>query len=132
MTDPRRSSGLWLDEPAIVDLLAFDAVAQTVAQAVLDDTLDPVAIGVSGSWGSGKTTVLRLVRAALAEHNLGPDERILIVDTDPWRYDPSVGAKETLIGEVLGALEKEIRDEAGVKGQARDLLRKLAARVNWS
>jgi VIT1/CCC1 family predicted Fe2+/Mn2+ transporter len=76
--------------------------------------------------------VLRLVRAALAERNLGPDTQILIVETDPWRYDPSVGAKETLIGEVLGALEKEIREEAGAKGQARELLKKLKSRVNWS
>ncbi|MEU8324101.1 P-loop NTPase fold protein [Nonomuraea sp. NPDC048881] len=107
-------------------------MAQTVAEAVLDDTLDPVAIGVSGSWGSGKTTVLRLVRAALAEHNLGPDEQVLIVDTDPWRYDPGVGAKETLISEVLGALEQEIREEAGAKGQAREMVKKLRRRVDWS
>jgi KAP family P-loop domain len=132
MTEVQRSSGLWLDEPTLIDLLAFDAVALTVAAAVLDDALDPVAIGVSGSWGSGKTTILRLVRAALAERNLGPDKQVLVVDTDPWRYDPSVGAKETLIGEVLAALEKEIREEAGAKGQARDLLKKLKGRVNWS
>ncbi|WP_217368015.1 P-loop NTPase fold protein [Streptomyces griseorubiginosus] len=45
-----------------MDLLSFDAVAKTVVQAVLDDALDPVTVGISGAWGSGKTTVLRLNR----------------------------------------------------------------------
>jgi hypothetical protein len=46
-------SGLWSDEPHNVDLLAFSAVAATVIDAVLDETLDPLAIGVSGSSSSG-------------------------------------------------------------------------------
>ncbi len=49
---------LWSDNPSSLDLLAFSPVAETVAAALLDDHLDPVALGVSGRWGSGKTTVL--------------------------------------------------------------------------
>jgi len=54
---------LWSDEPSPVDLLAFGAVAETAVEAVLDDVLDPVAIGISGPWGSGKSTVLKLINA---------------------------------------------------------------------
>ena len=56
---------LWSDEPSVRDLLSFDAVAATVADTVLDDKLDPIALGLSGSWGSGKTSVLELVKADL-------------------------------------------------------------------
>jgi hypothetical protein len=42
-------SGLWSDEPDDVDLLAFSAVAETAMDAILDEALDPVAIGISGS-----------------------------------------------------------------------------------
>lgn len=62
MTTPTLS--LWSDDPARIDLLSFDAVAQTVADALLDKALDPVALGLSGSWGSGKTTVLGLTHDA--------------------------------------------------------------------
>lgn len=55
MTDPTALS-LRSDDPAEVDLLSFDTVAHTVADALLDEALDPVALGLSGSWGSGKTT----------------------------------------------------------------------------
>ena len=93
---------LWSDEPSSVDLLAFGAVAETAVEAVLDDALDPIALGISGPWGSGKSTILKLIKAELAsrdvvsEDEASVDERILVVETDPWRYDPSVGAKATL------------------------------------
>lgn len=72
-------SGLWSDDPATVDLLSFDAVAQTVADALLDDSLDPVALGLSGSWGSGKTTVLGLVAQELDRRGT-PDPTALTDD----------------------------------------------------
>src|SRR5260370_42430218 len=115
-------SGLWSDEPTKDDLLSFDAVAGTVVDAVLDDALDPLAIGVSGAWGSGKTTILRLIEADLAVRSLPEGQQILVVPTDPWRYDPSVGAKETLIGEVLDALGCQIRESEALSSKARKLL----------
>lgn len=125
-------SGLWSDEPTKDDLLSFDAVAATVVDAVLDDALDPLAIGVSGAWGSGKTTILRLIEGDLAHRELPNDQTLLVVQTDPWRYDPSVGAKETLIGEVLTALASQVKDSEGTGSKAKKLLVKLKDRVDWS
>ncbi|MEU5908425.1 P-loop NTPase fold protein [Micromonospora sp. NPDC047467] len=132
-TDEHRS-GLWSDEPHNVDLLAFSAVATTVIDAVLDETLDPLAIGVSGAWGSGKTTVLKLIESGLRERNLGPDKQILIVSTDPWRYDPAAGAKETLIGEILAAVIGKLHELHTDTGSrvALELAKKLAKRVQWA
>lgn len=125
-------SGLWSDEPTKDDLLSFDAVAETVVDAVLDDTLDPLAIGVSGAWGSGKTTILRLIENDLVWRQFPDDQKILVVRTDPWRYDPSVGAKETLIDEVLSALASEVKEIEGTGRKAKSLLVKLRNRVDWS
>ena len=128
---------LWSDEPSSVDLLAFGAVAETAVEAVLDDALDPIALGISGPWGSGKSTVLKLIKAELAsrdvvsEDEASVDERILVVETDPWRYDPSVGAKATLILEVLNALTAELERHGGVPEHVEGALKKLAKRVNW-
>ena len=128
----RKPIQLWSDEPSPVDLLAFDAVAQTAADAVLDDALDPVALGVSGPWGSGKSTVLKLIETELSSRQeVGAEERILVVETDPWRYDPDVGAKATLILEVLNALTAELGTRADVTDEIQGALKKLARRVNW-
>ena len=123
---------LWSDEPSPVDLLAFSAVAETAMEAVLDDKLDPIALGISGPWGSGKSTVLKLIEAELASRSVGnADERILVVETDPWMYDPDVGAKATLILEVLNALTVELEKHDGVPEEVEGALKKLAKRVNW-
>lgn len=123
---------LWSDEPSAVDLLAFAAVAETVVDAILDDALDPVALGVSGAWGSGKTTVLRLVEIAVSGPPKEGEGKVLAVPTDPWRYDPTVGAKESLIAGVLDALQKEIIDTRGPEAEALALVRRLARRVDWA
>jgi hypothetical protein len=125
---------LWSDDPADVDLLAFDAVAATVAGVLLDEALDPVALGLSGSWGSGKTTILRLVEA---EFDARSEEkrRVLVIKTEPWRYDPATGAKESLIGEILTRLEAEVSEskvEENVKNKALDLAQRLVRRVDWA
>lgn len=64
---------LWSDELATQDLLAFRAVAETAAEAIFDDGLDPVAIGPSGAWGSGKTKVLELTTSETTERSKGGD-----------------------------------------------------------
>ena len=123
---------LWSDEPSPVDLLAFGAIAETAVDAVLDDALDPIALGISGSWGSGKSTVLKLIQAELASRSVvNAEGQILVVETDPWRYDPDVGAKATLILDVLNAFTGELQKNEGVTQHVEDALKKLANRVNW-
>jgi len=122
---------LWSDEPAKVDLLSFDAVAQTVADALLDEALDPVALGLSGSWGSGKTTVLGLVGQEL-DRRKSETQRVLVIPTDPWRYDPTTGAKESLIAEVLAALAAEINRSETKTDKAKNLLARLGKRIDWA
>ena len=123
---------LWSDEPSPVDLLAFGAVAETAVEAVLDDALDPIALGISGPWGSGKSTVLKLIEAELASRGVAnEEEQILVVETDPWRYDPDVGAKAALILEVLNALTAELEKRGGAPEGVTGALKRLTRRVNW-
>lgn len=130
MTDPAELS-LWSDDPAQIDLLSFDAVAQTVVDALLDEALDPVALGLSGSWGSGKTTVLGLVAQEL-ERRKTEEQKVLVIQTDPWRYDPTTGAKESLIAEVLAALAAEIDTSETKTEKAKNLLARLGRRIDWA
>lgn len=114
---------LWDDNPSEVDLLGFDAVVAPVVKAIATDSLDPVTIGIHGPWGSGKSTVLRLI-----EDSIPADSRYLIVRTDPWEYDDHVDVKGIVIAEVLGALETEFGETAGIKDRTMSLLK----RISWS
>ncbi|GHF12501.1 P-loop NTPase fold protein [Pseudolysinimonas yzui] len=123
---------LWSDEPASSDLLSFDAIAETVADALFDPDLNPIALGVSGAWGSGKTTVLNLIKKQVKARSEESGTTVLVVRADPWRYDPTVGPKESLIAEVLTALQKEFKGEDQVVAGATAALKKLVRKVNWS
>ena len=129
-TTQAKSYPLFLDEPTDVDLLSFDAVASTVVDAVLDPRLDPIALGLSGSWGSGKTSVLRLIGRQLRAPE-GTDPTCLVIETDPWRYDPQLGIKESLIGEILTAIEQALPDD-GVGEKSKAILKRLMKRVDWT
>ncbi|MYR38942.1 NTPase [Streptomyces sp. SID4944] len=130
MTVPGARS-LWPDDPAETDLLAFGAVAHTVADALLDEALDPVALGLSGRWGSGKTTVLGLVAAEL-EKRATPSQKVLVIETAPWRYDPATGAKESFIAETLAALAAEVSRSKTRTAEIKDLLVRLGKRIDWA
>lgn len=121
---------LFLDEPTDVDLLSFDAVAGTVVDALLDPRLDPIALGLSGSWGSGKTSVLRIIAKQLKPKH-GDLVSRLVIETDPWRYDPQLGIKESLIGEILSAIEEALPEE-GVGAQSKALVKRLMKRIDWT
>lgn len=120
------------DEPALQDLLAFRAVAETVADALFDDELDPVAVGLSGAWGSGKTSVLELVKSEIEERSTNADGKVLVIPTQPWGYDPTVGPKESLIAEVLAALNEEFNTEDPIGKAGFEAFTKLVKKVNWS
>ncbi|MDP9612866.1 KAP family P-loop NTPase fold protein [Streptomyces demainii] len=122
---------LWPDEPAKTDLLSFDAVAHTVADALLDEALDPVALALSGRWGSGKTTVLGLVADELGRRAT-PPQKVLVVETAPWRYDPATGVKESFIAETLAALTEEISISKTRTTEIKDLLKRLGERIDWA
>lgn len=128
---PAKSSyPLFLDEPTDVDLLSFDAVASTVVDALLDPRLDPIALGLSGSWGTGKTSVLRLIAQQLRVDDDETPSR-LVIETDPWKYDPQLGIKESLIGEILTAIEASPPAE-GVGAKSKVLVQRLLKRIDWT
>jgi energy-coupling factor transporter ATP-binding protein EcfA2 len=118
---------LWSDNPSVVDLLGFADIAAPVLEAVSRDRLDPVAVGIVGWWGSGKSTILGLIESALREQ-----EGVLVVSTRPWEYDPATDPKATLIAEVLTVLHQRADASTTLSEEIKDRFKKLAARVRWS
>ncbi len=117
---------LWDDNPSAVDLLGFADVLVPILEAIGKAHLDPVCLGVFGPWGSGKTTVVELLRRAL------PEEKTVVVYTQPWAFDPASDPKATLIGEVLTAVRSRIAKDQTALSRLGDRLKKLASRVRWS
>ena len=59
---------MWPDNQTTLDLLGFKVHADLIKSVVMDDKLLPITVGIFGDWGSGKTSIMKML-----EHDLDPD-----------------------------------------------------------
>ena len=52
---------MWSDNETSEDLLKFDHLSDAVVNLVTNTALLPVTVGVFGDWGSGKSSLLKMV-----------------------------------------------------------------------
>ena len=62
---------MWADTETDRDYLNFTSVANTVAELIVGSAGNPVSIGVSGAWGVGKSSMIKLIRRNLNERQSG-------------------------------------------------------------
>lgn len=86
----------WSEEHAVNGVLSFDTADVTVAQAVLDDDFDPIALGPSGTGRSCESSVLTLAQHAVSGRSALTQTSLLVIPTQPWSYNPAVGRKESV------------------------------------
>lgn len=114
------------DNPTTTDRLGFSALVEITVEALVRPNLDPVCVGITGPWGSGKTSIARQVEADLVAR-----DDVLVVYVEPWAFDPNTDPKAHLIGDVLNAISKHVQKS----GKTSDLMTKvrgLLQRVRWS
>ena len=85
------------------DRLGFDPMARILKDVVLN-TEPPFTIGVFGEWGSGKTTLMHLVRGKLESQSRKP---IKTVWFNAWKYDGKEVIWNALIQSVFFAMRED-------------------------
>ncbi len=115
---------MWPDHETTIDLLGIKHLKDAVLDIVKNDTLLPATIGIFGDWGSGKSSLIKMITEELESK-----ENILILDFNGWLFESYDDAKsalmETIIDELIQKTPPEKRKE--VKSLALQLLRK----INW-
>ncbi|MFC1600876.1 P-loop NTPase fold protein [Candidatus Sumerlaeota bacterium] len=113
---------------ANADGLRFKRYAKILAGAAMD-TPEPFTIGVYGGWGSGKTSLMRLMRAEVEEQ----PETAVPVWFNAWRYEREehliIPLLATIVSELEAATDEE-KPKLGEKalegaGKLRDALRSV-------
>ena len=56
---------MWADNETYEDLLGFQVHADLIRSVVLNPKLLPVTIGVFGDWGSGKSSIMEMLKRDL-------------------------------------------------------------------
>lgn len=115
---------MWRDSESDQDFLNFTEVAEQVATLVTSPQLLPISVGVFGGWGTGKSTVLRLVEAQLSA---GDDNKVLVVKFDAWLYQGFDDARAALMEVVSSALMKRAENDKPLFEKAKE----FAGRINY-
>lgn len=109
------------DNESPIDLYNVQHLVAAVASTARNQRLLPVTIGVYGDWGSGKSTVVRMVKEQLER-----EEDTLCVYFNGWLFEGYEDAKAAIIGSILD----ELADKRRAVEKAGDLFHRLRKRVN--
>lgn len=94
---------MWNDKESSVDYLHFEEIAFVAKNILEDESLRSTSIGIFGSWGSGKSTVLELIK-----NELNQKDEVIIICFDAWLYQNYSDAKTSLLETIQRTLEKEV------------------------
>lgn len=93
------------DEPALDDAFgefgSHQRIAEAIAELILMKNGRGISIGVEGSWGSGKTTVARLLRKILED-----DQNINVITFDAWAHEGDP-LRRTFIESIIRHLQQQ-------------------------
>lgn len=118
---------MWADNETGRDFLNFSGVAETVGEIIIQAGGRPISIGVSGAWGVGKSSMIKLIRSALEERTEGQDGNFIFVEFNAWLYQGYDDARAALLEVIASALAEEAEKRKTGVDNAKELL----SRVNW-
>ena len=118
---------MWPDNETEKDFLNFSGVADTVAEIIVQAQGRPISIGVSGAWGTGKSSMIKLIRGTLEGRAEGDNDDLVFVEFNAWLYQGYDDARAALLEVIANTLAKKAKKrKTGIK-KAQELL----DRVNW-
>ncbi len=114
-------SGLIDDQPTNEDLLDFEAYAQAFAQMILHkDTKTPLTLGIYGNWGTGKTSLMKMIEGRLKT------EGILTIWFNAWQYS----REDELWAAFLQSVLNQVKDDLSCIQRIRFSFRLLWHRLD--
>lgn len=101
---------MWSDIETSKDLLGYSIHASLLKDVVTNPKNLPITVGLYGDWGSGKSSILKILQEQLEK-----DDNTVIVYFDGWSFESFDDAKMSLIQGIVDALENNEKFFAKVK-----------------
>jgi len=121
---------MWSDNETDRDFLNFTGVADTVAEIVVQAKRKPISIGVSGAWGVGKSSMIKLVRRSVeqrAGQEKKQDGKFIFVEFNAWLYQGYDDARTALM-DVIG---EKLTKEAEHRKKGIEKAKEFVERIRW-
>lgn len=113
---------MWSDNETAVDLLSVKHLVGAVTGTICNDRVLPATIGIFGDWGSGKSSLVKMVTKEFE----GQDD-VLCLTFNGWLFEDYEDAKAALMGTIID----EIKEKRELTAKAKELIKSLIKRVDW-
>lgn len=120
---------MWSDIETDKDLLGFSIHASLIKDVVTNTKNLPITVGLYGDWGSGKSSVLKII-----ENQLKDDNDVIVIYFDGWIFESFDDAKLALIQGIVDELNKSEKFFEKAKDKVEDIksaFSKLKSSINW-
>jgi predicted KAP-like P-loop ATPase len=123
---------MWSDNETSEDLLGFKVHTDLLIEVIKDDSILPITIGVFGDWGSGKSSILKIINEQFLDTDGEPkDEETLCIYFNGWTFEGYDDAKAALLDSILKELENNKRLSADIQETVKKKAKKLWKSINW-
>jgi predicted KAP-like P-loop ATPase len=121
---------MWSDVETERDFLNFNVMAKLVSQMIVDANGKALSIGISGGWGVGKSSMVKLIevdlKARLSAVTGGNEQRnLLFVNFNAWLYQGHDDAKAALMEEIANELTKYAKEKETAVQKGLNLLKRI-------
>lgn len=116
---------MWSDNETTVDYLNFGVIADACVQLLERSKGEPISIGVSGGWGVGKTSLVRMIEQRLPTEASAGTHRFVMVTFNPWLYQDFDSARSALLQLVGDKVLDLAAKEETLVDKAKDLLARI-------
>lgn len=120
---------MWSDIETSKDLLGFSVHSALLKNVITNEKNLPITVGLYGDWGSGKSSVLKIMK-----DDLDKDPDTAVIYFDGWSFESFDDAKMALIQGIIEELEKNEKFISKVKDKCddvKDAFTKLKKSINW-
>ena len=125
---------MWNDVETQIDYLHFSVISQTVADMIIESGNNPISIGVSGSWGAGKSSMVKMIGQSLKEQDKEEKKKkkYIFLEFNAWLYQGYDDARTALLHSVSDKLASEMKERKIKNGDsAWKKLKNFTKRINW-
>lgn len=113
---------MWSDNESLSDYIDYSHLLNAVTGIIDNPNLLPCSIGIYGDWGSGKSSLMKMV-----EHHYEDDKDVLVIKFNGWLFEGYEDAKTVLMASIVDEIiAKRTFTEKALKYAA-----KLLKRIDW-
>ena len=111
---------MWNDNETNSDFIDYQHLVNAVTSIVNNTSLLPCSIGVFGDWGSGKSSLMKMVEETYSE-----DKDVLVINFNGWLFEGYEDTKTVLMGRIVNEIIKKRKPQDKALKIAAKLLQKI-------